>query len=53
MRLLCCELLLIFILVRYRVEHGVFHKNAHGSTYEGGEEVDVDVVACAVETPET
>lgn len=39
-------------VVRYGVEHGVLHKNADCSTYEGGEQVDVDVIACAVETPE-
>lgn len=32
------------------VEHAVLHKNANSSTNEGGEEVNVDVIACAVET---
>lgn len=52
--LLCSELRLgcLTAVLRYGVEHSVLHKNADCSTYEGGEEVDVDVVTCAVETPE-
>lgn len=51
MRLLCCELRLSFTDIRHGVEHSVLHKNADCSAYEGGEEVDVDVIACAVEAP--
>lgn len=49
-RLLCWVLRLTAI--RDGVKHSVLHKNADCSTYEGGEEVDVYVVACAVETPD-
>lgn len=51
MGLLCSELRLSIAVFRYGVEDSVLHKNADCSTYEGGEEVNVDVVACAVETP--
>lgn len=34
-----------------RVEHHVLHEDAHRPADEGGEEVDVDVVACAVQAP--
>lgn len=51
MRPLCCECRVSFTAVRYGVEHGIFHKNAHCSTDEGGEQVNVDVIACTVETP--
>lgn len=36
----------------YVVQNCVFHKNADGSTYEGGKQADVDVVAGAVEASE-
>ena len=36
---------------RARVEHHVLHEDAHRPADEGGEEVDVDVVACAVQAP--
>lgn len=39
-------------LTGHRVEHGVLHKDADGSAYEGSEEVHVDVVAGAVEPSE-
>lgn len=52
MRLRCSELRLSLSVFRYGVEHSVLHENADCSTYEGGEEVNVDVIACAVETPE-
>lgn len=44
------ELKLHPVVVRHGVEHGVLHKNTDRSTNEGGEQVNVDVVACAVET---
>lgn len=50
--LLCSELRLRLSVFRYGVEHSVLHENADCSTYEGGEEVNVDVIAGAVETPE-
>lgn len=53
MGLQCCELRwLINAVIRHVVENSVLHKDADGSTYEGGEEVNVDVVTGAVETPE-
>lgn len=53
MGLLSCELRLSFTVIRYGVEHSVLHKDADGSTDERGEEMNVDVIASAVETPET
>lgn len=48
-----CELRrLIDAVIRHVVENSVLHKDADGSAYEGGEEVNVDVVTGAVETPE-
>lgn len=53
MGLQCCELRhLINAVIRHVVENSVLHKDADRSTYEGGEEVNVDVVTGAVETPE-
>lgn len=53
MGLQCCELSrLINAVIRHVVENSVLHKDADGSTYEGGEEVNVDVVTGAVETPQ-
>lgn len=52
MGLLSCKAGLSFTAIRYGVEHSVLHKDADRSTDEGGEEVNVDVIACAVETPE-
>lgn len=51
MGLQCRELRLRATVIRYGVEHCVLHENAACSTYEGGEEVNVDVITCAVETP--
>jgi len=51
MGLLCSELRLSLTVIRYGVEHSVLHENADRPAYEGGEEVNVDVIACAVETP--
>lgn len=51
MRLLCSESRLSLTVIRYRVEHCVLHEDADSSTYEGGEEVNVDVIACAVQAP--
>lgn len=51
MRSLCCERRVSFIAVRYGVEHSIFHKNAHCSKDEGGKKVNMDVIACTVETP--
>ena len=48
--LLCSEFRLS--VFRYGVQHSVLHENADSSTDEGGEEVNVDVIASAVETPE-
>lgn len=48
---LCSELRLSLVVIRYGVEHCVLHENADCPTYEGGEEVNVDVIACAVEAP--
>lgn len=53
MGLLCSEARLSPAVIRYGVEHSVLHEDAHCSTYEGGEQVNVDVIACAVETPES
>lgn len=36
-------------VVRHGVEDGVLDENAEGSAYEGGEEVNVDVISRAVE----
>lgn len=47
----CSELRLSLTVIRYGVEHSILHENADCSAYEGGEEVNVDVIACAVETP--
>lgn len=52
MGLLCSEFRLSLTVIRYGVEHCVLHENADRSTYEGGEEVNVDVIARAVEAPE-
>lgn len=52
MGLLCSEFRLSLTVIRYGVEHCVLHENADCPTYEGGEEVNVDVIACAVEAPE-
>lgn len=52
MGLQCCELSpFINAVIRHVVENSVLHKDADCSTYEGGEEVNVDVVTGAVETP--
>lgn len=48
----CHELRLSVAVIRYGVEHCVLHEDADCSTYEGGEEVNVDVIARAVQTPE-
>lgn len=45
------ELSLSITVIRYGVEHSVLHENADCSTYEGCEEMNVDVITCAVETP--
>lgn len=45
------ELSLSITVIRYGVEHSVLHENADCSTYEGGEEMYVYVITCAVETP--
>lgn len=37
-------------IVRHDVEDGVLYKNADRSTYEGDEEVNVDVITSAVES---
>ena len=42
---------LVVSLVSHSVEHSVLHEDADCSAHEGGEEVDVDVVPGAVETP--
>lgn len=53
MGLQCRELRrFINAVIRHVVENSVLHKDADRSTYEGGEEVNVDVVTGAVETPE-
>lgn len=49
----CHELRLGVAVIRYGVEHCILHEDADCSTYEGGEEVNVDVIACAVQTPES
>lgn len=36
-------------VIWHGVEHGILHENADGATYEGGEEVNVNVITCAVE----
>lgn len=52
MGLHCRELSVFSVaVIRYGVEHCVLHENANCSKDEGGEEVNVDVIACAVETP--
>lgn len=47
-RLLVCEARSATV-VRHGIEDGVLHKDADRSAYEGGKEVNVDVITCAVE----
>lgn len=47
----CCERRVSFVAVGHGVEHSVLHKDAHSSTDEGGEEVNVNVITCTVEAP--
>ena len=48
---LCQFLCFSLSVVRHGIEDSILHKDTDGPKHKGGEEVNVDVVPCTVETP--